>query len=106
MPIKNGISRANSMVSGPTNQSSVDVWASRPASRCAGGNPEGVSKALRPAGSLHCYLELHIEQGGILERSAIPIGIVDGIVSIDDYAVEVQGFANHAAIRLPGLAPK
>jgi N-carbamoyl-L-amino-acid hydrolase len=61
-----------------------------------GGNPEGVSKALRPAGSLHCYLELHIEQGGILERSAIPIGIVDGIVSIDDYAVEVQGFANHA----------
>lgn len=64
--------------------------------RRIGGDPEQVAKALRPAGSLHCYLELHIEQGGILERSAIPIGIVDGIVSIDEYAVEVHGFANHA----------
>jgi beta-ureidopropionase / N-carbamoyl-L-amino-acid hydrolase len=51
---------------------------------------------VRPAGSLHCYLELHIEQGGILANSAIPIGVVDGIVSIDEYVVEVHGFANHA----------
>lgn len=64
--------------------------------RRIGGDPDRIAQALRPAGSLHCYLELHIEQGGILERSAIPIGIVDGIVSIDEYAVEVHGFANHA----------
>ena len=64
--------------------------------RRIGGDPDRITQALRPAGSMHCYLELHIEQGGILERSAIPIGIVDGIVSIDEYAVEVRGFANHA----------
>ncbi len=64
--------------------------------RRIGGDPDRIAQALRPAGSLHCYLELHIEQGGILDRSAIPIGIVDGIVSIDEYAVEVHGFANHA----------
>jgi N-carbamoyl-L-amino-acid hydrolase len=64
--------------------------------RRIGGDPDRIAEALRPTGSLHCYLELHIEQGGMLERSAIPIGIVDGIVSIDEYAVEVQGFANHA----------
>jgi N-carbamoyl-L-amino-acid hydrolase len=64
--------------------------------RRIGGDPERIAQAVRPVGSLHCYLELHIEQSSILERSAIPIGIVDGIVSIDDYAVEVRGSANHA----------
>lgn len=64
--------------------------------RRIGGDPDRIAQALRRAGSLYCYLELHIEQGGILERSAVPIGIVDGIVSIDEYAVEVHGFANHA----------
>jgi N-carbamoyl-L-amino-acid hydrolase len=64
--------------------------------RRIGGDPDRIAQALRPAGSLHCYLELHVEQGGILERAAIPIGIVDGIVCIDEYAVEVRGFANHA----------
>jgi len=64
--------------------------------RRIGGDPDRIAQAQRPAGSFHCYLELHIEQGGTLERAAIPIGVVDGIVSIDEYAVEVRGFANHA----------
>ena len=64
--------------------------------RRIGGDPDRIAQARRPAGSLHCYLELHIEQGGILERSGVPIGIVDGIVCIDEYVVEVRGFANHA----------
>jgi N-carbamoyl-L-amino-acid hydrolase len=64
--------------------------------RRIGGDPDRIAQALRPSGSLHCYLELHIEQGGTLERSAVPIGIVDGIVGIDEYAVEVRGSSNHA----------
>ncbi len=64
--------------------------------RRIGGDPERIAAAVRPAGSLHCYLELHIEQGGTLERSNTSIGVVDGIVSIDEYVVEVRGFANHA----------
>src|SRR5208282_3680518 len=44
----------------------------------------------------HCYLELHIEQGGFLYKAKVPIGVVEGIVSIDEYDVEIRGFANHA----------
>lgn len=61
-----------------------------------GGDPDHLARARRAPHSLHCYLELHIEQGGILEKAGIPIGVVDGIVSIDEYDVEVKGFANHA----------
>ena len=47
-------------------------------------------------GAIRCYLELHIEQGGVLDKANVPIGVVEGIVSIDRYEVEIHGFANHA----------
>jgi len=46
--------------------------------------------------SLAAYLELHIEQGGILHRRGVQIGVVEGIVGIDRFHVTVEGFANHA----------
>lgn len=61
-----------------------------------GGDPDHLARSRRARHSLHCYLELHIEQGGVLEKAGIAIGVVDGIVSIDEYDVEVKGFANHA----------
>ena len=64
--------------------------------RKIGGNPDRIDTAKRGKGSHHCYLELHIEQGGTLERSATPIGVVEGIVAIDKYDAIVTGFANHA----------
>jgi N-carbamoyl-L-amino-acid hydrolase len=64
--------------------------------RKIGGNPDRIAEAKRVPGSFACYLELHIEQGGTLERAGIPIGVVEGIVAIDRYDVEVRGFANHA----------
>jgi beta-ureidopropionase / N-carbamoyl-L-amino-acid hydrolase len=64
--------------------------------RRIGGDPENIPSARRPAGSTHCYLELHIEQGGTLDRAGIPIGIVEGIVGIDRYEATVRGVANHA----------
>jgi N-carbamoyl-L-amino-acid hydrolase len=64
--------------------------------RKIGGDPDRIMEARRPKGSFHCYLELHIEQGGTLDRANIPIGIVEGIVAIDRYDVVVTGFANHA----------
>lgn len=64
--------------------------------RAIGGDPTRLAEARRPAGSIHCYLELHIEQGGTLERAGIPIGVVEGIVAIDRYDVTVRGAANHA----------
>jgi beta-ureidopropionase / N-carbamoyl-L-amino-acid hydrolase len=64
--------------------------------RKIGGDPARLEQARIAPGSFRCYLELHIEQGGTLDKAGIPIGVVEGIVSIDEYAVEIRGFANHA----------
>jgi beta-ureidopropionase / N-carbamoyl-L-amino-acid hydrolase len=64
--------------------------------RKIGGDPGRVTEAIRPRGAHHCYLELHIEQGGTLEREGIPVGVVEGIVAIDRHDVTITGFANHA----------
>ena len=64
--------------------------------RRIGGAPDRIREAMRPKGSIHAYLELHIEQGGTLDRAGIPVGIVEGIVAIDKYDAVVTGFANHA----------
>jgi len=64
--------------------------------RKLGGDPGRIMEAVRPKGAHHAYLELHIEQGGTLERSATPIGVVLGIVAIERYSAVVTGFANHA----------
>ena len=68
----------------------------RDAMRKIGGDASRIAEARRAVGSFHTYLELHIEQGGRLDRAQIPIGVVEGIVTIDDYDVHVRGFANHA----------
>ena len=64
--------------------------------RRIGGDPDRILEARRPKGALHCYLELHIEQGGTLERAGTAIGVVEGIVAIDRYEAVITGFANHA----------
>jgi N-carbamoyl-L-amino-acid hydrolase len=64
--------------------------------RKLGGDPTRLSEARLLSGAFRCYLELHIEQGGILYKANVPIGVVEGIVSIDEYEVEIRGFANHA----------
>lgn len=61
-----------------------------------GGDPARIEQAVRTPGAWHSYLELHIEQGGTLDRAGTPIGIVEGIVAIHRYDVEIVGFANHA----------
>lgn len=64
--------------------------------RKIGGDPERIAEARRAPGSFHCYLELHIEQGGTLDQAGIAIGVVEGIVAIDHYYATIRGFANHA----------
>jgi N-carbamoyl-L-amino-acid hydrolase len=59
-------------------------------------HPDRIADARRPKGSHHCYLELHIEQGGTLERAGVPVGVVEGIVAIDRYDATITGVANHA----------
>lgn len=64
--------------------------------KAIGGNPDNIQSAKRAKGELHAWIELHIEQGGILEREKIQIGVVEGIVGIVHWEVTVEGFANHA----------
>lgn len=64
--------------------------------RCLGGDPDHLGDARRAPGSIHAYLELHIEQGNRLERAGVPIGVVQGIVAIHRYECVVHGVANHA----------
>ena len=64
--------------------------------RGAGVDPEQILTARREPGSLAAYLELHPEQGGRLEASGIPIGVVEAIVAIRRFVVTFHGYANHA----------
>lgn len=61
-----------------------------------GGTPSRVVDVRRQRGDIATYLELHIEQGGILEREGLNIGVVEGIVGIRQWDVTVTGFQNHA----------
>src|SRR5260370_19132769 len=61
-----------------------------------GGDPSKLSTVRRNRGDIAAYLELHIEQGGILEAEKIDIGVVEGIVGINWWDVTIEGFANHA----------
>ncbi|WP_261304426.1 Zn-dependent hydrolase [Paenibacillus andongensis] len=44
----------------------------------------------------HAYVELHIEQGPVLEREGIPIGAVENLQGISWQRVTIEGVANHA----------
>jgi N-carbamoyl-L-amino-acid hydrolase len=61
-----------------------------------GGDPENLSQALYARGELKAFIELHIEQGAVLEDEGVQIGVVEGIVGINWWDVIIEGFANHA----------
>ncbi|MEZ5375691.1 MAG: Zn-dependent hydrolase [Acidimicrobiales bacterium] len=44
----------------------------------------------------HAYLELHIEQGPVLEEAGIQIGVVEGVQGISWTELEIVGQSNHA----------
>lgn len=64
--------------------------------KAVGGIPDRIIEVKREKGDLAAFLELHIEQGGNLDRQGIDIGVVEGIVAIEWYEFTFNGFANHA----------
>jgi N-carbamoyl-L-amino-acid hydrolase len=64
--------------------------------RAVGGDPDRLALAHRKPGELKAFVELHIEQGAILDESGIDIGVVEGIVGIRWWDVTIEGVANHA----------
>ncbi|WP_191274367.1 Zn-dependent hydrolase [Neobacillus kokaensis] len=71
-------------------------------------DPEGISfaEALKASGyegdsnnrlkEATAFLELHIEQGPILEKESLTIGVVECVVGMACYEIEVTGDSNHA----------
>lgn len=58
-------------------------------------NPD-LKSAKRPKGSIKSFIELHIEQGPILEYNNKDIGLVETIVGLDRYDVKIKGKSGHA----------
>ena len=59
-------------------------------------NPADYASACRRPGELGAFLELHIEQGPVLEHASRIIGIVEGISGVFNWVVTFEGEANHA----------
>lgn len=61
-----------------------------------GANPENIKSLARDPASLLGYLEVHIEQGPVLESEGLPVGIVTAISGASRYRVLVTGKAGHS----------
>ncbi|MBC7586639.1 MAG: allantoate amidohydrolase [Tardiphaga sp.] len=72
-------------------------------------DPEHIGAAARARSELLGYVELHIEQGPVLEAKQLPVGVVTAIAGATRLAVELRGMAGHAgtvpmALRRDALA--
>ena len=70
-----------------------------PIERCLkriGGNWGRLQEAARSPASLAGFIELHVEQGGVLEARGHAIGVVEGVVGQQRLTISVNGLANHA----------
>jgi N-carbamoyl-L-amino-acid hydrolase len=66
------------------------------AMREAGRDPAKIAEAHRPHGDFHAYVELHIEQGPVLERLGRAVGIVTNIVGIEVTEFAFTGRPDHS----------
>lgn len=60
-----------------------------------GCDPSRFTESEYKPGSIHCFLELHIEQGPVLDMAAKPIGVVTGISGPIWWTVRLKGMAGH-----------
>ena len=67
------------------------------AMQAVGLDPARIPEAARD--DVDTWIELHIEQGPILEEEGLPVGVVDAITSITHYVVELVGRSDHAGAR-------
>ena len=59
-------------------------------------DPEHIGAAARAPSELLAYLELHIEQGPVLEAQHLPVGVVTAISGATRLAASLTGTAGHA----------
>jgi len=73
-----------------------DGMTMREAMRGFGLDPDVVTTAARRRDELLAYVELHIEQGPVLEDERLPVGVVTAINGGNRFAIELTGMAGHA----------
>ncbi len=61
-----------------------------------GGNWSDMKTARRTNADIAAFVELHVEQGGVMEYRQVSIGVVNGVVGQYRFAVNVVGRMNHA----------
>ena len=61
-----------------------------------GGHWPSLDSARRPDHACAAFLELHVEQGGVLEERGDLIGVVEGVVGQRRFTIKVDGQPNHA----------
>lgn len=66
-------------------------------------DPTGIPALARDEQSVLGYVELHIEQGPVLEQQELPIGIVTAIAGCSRLRLEFSGMAGHAGTVPMGL---
>jgi allantoate deiminase len=59
-------------------------------------NPSSIKTVARKAGDVAAYVELHIEQGPVLEAEGLPVGVVTAINGFSRLKVTLTGMAGHA----------
>jgi allantoate deiminase len=64
------------------------------AMQAVGLDPARIGEAARD--DIETFIELHIEQGPVLEQAGLPAAIVHAITGLRHYVVEVRGRSNHA----------
>jgi len=58
--------------------------------------PHKIGQAARDPGEIAAYLEVHVEQGAVLDQLDCPVGVVTGIAGPAHLQVTLQGRADHA----------
>jgi allantoate deiminase len=66
-------------------------------------DPGQIATAARTRGEVLAYVELHIEQGPVLEQEMLPVGVVTAISGATRLAVRLTGMAGHAGTVLMRL---
>lgn len=64
--------------------------------QAVGGDWSQLATAKISRSNIAAFVELHVEQGGLLEASGKQVGVVEGIVSLNRYIMTVEGQPNHA----------
>ena len=93
-------SRAITGVIGPDEPETVVGFDGIPigeAMRAVGLDPDALPGVERD--DIDTFIELHIEQGPILEQEGLPVGIVTAITGLRHYVVELSGRSDHAGAR-------